>query len=90
MQALIGLQSCCAICAHLYDSDPVATPNAVKLDSLTHEEALARNIRVMDPAAFSLCMDNGIPIIIFKLTEPGNLHKCIAGQAVGSIVKKGA
>jgi len=74
----------------IYDSDPVTNPNAVKLHSLTHEEALARNLRIMDAAAFSLCMENQIPIVVFKLTERGNLRKCVEGQSVGSIVRKGA
>jgi uridylate kinase len=74
----------------IYDCDPATNPNAVKLDMLTHSEALARNIRVMDITAFSLCMENAIPILVFKLLESGNLRKCIEGHTVGSIVKKGA
>ncbi len=74
----------------IYDSDPVNNPDAVKIDSLSHIEALQRNIRVMDATAFSLCMENDIPIIVFKLLDAGNLRKCIEGHSVGSIVKKGA
>jgi uridylate kinase len=73
----------------VYDSDPAKNPNAVKIDSITHYEALNRNIRVMDATAFSMCMENSIPIIVFKLLEPGNLKKCIEGKKVGSIVKMG-
>lgn len=74
----------------VYDSDPATNPHAKKLQSLTPQEALERNIRVMDAAAFSLCMDNDIPIAVFKLLEKGNLRKCIEGQPVGSVVRKGA
>lgn len=73
----------------IYDSDPVKNPDAIKLDYITHSEAISRNIRVMDATAFSLCMENSIPIIVFKLLESGNLRKLIEGQSVGSIVKKG-
>ena len=73
----------------VYDSDPAKNPNAVKIDSITHYEALNRNIRVMDATAFSMCMENSIPIIVFKLLEPGNLKKCVEGKKIGSIVKMG-
>jgi len=74
----------------IYDSDPVTNPDAVKIPSLSHSEALQRNIRVMDATAFSLCMENNVSIIVFKLLEAGTLRKCIEGHSVGSIVKKGA
>ncbi len=73
----------------IYDSDPVKNPKAVKLDTITHQDALAKNIRVMDATAFSLCMENKIEIIVFKLLESGNLKKCLEGQPIGSLVKKG-
>ena len=72
----------------IYDSDPIKNPDAVKLKSITHAEAIAQDLRIMDATAFSLCMENSIPIIVFKLLEPGNLRKCIEGHQVGSIVKK--
>ncbi len=74
----------------IYDVDPVTNPNAVKLDFTTHREALKKDLRVMDATAFSLCMENNIPIIVLKLLESGNLHRCVVeGHPVGSIVKKG-
>ncbi len=73
----------------VYDSDPAHNPDARKIDTISHAEALRRNLRVMDPAAFALCMDNHIPIVVFKLMEPGNLRKCIEGKTVGSTVTKG-
>lgn len=73
----------------IYDSDPFKNPNAIKFNEISHSEALARGLKVMDATAFSFCMENSIPIIIFKLLEKGNLLRCVEGQAVGSIIKTG-
>jgi uridylate kinase len=73
----------------IYDSDPAENPSAVRFASITHAEALSRQLRVMDATAFSFCRENDIPIIIFKLLERGNLRKCIEGDTVGSIIKTG-
>lgn len=73
----------------VYDSDPVENPKATKFDTITHQEALRRNLRVMDATAFSFCMEHSIPIIVFKLLQKGNLRKCLEGAPVGSTVSKG-
>jgi len=73
----------------VYDSDPVKNPAAVKFQTLSHAEALSRQLKVMDATAFSFCMENDIPIIIFKLLERGNLRNSLEGKKVGSIVKTG-
>jgi uridylate kinase len=73
----------------VYDSDPVKNPGAVKFQSITHADALAKNLRDMDATAMSLCMENNIPIIVFKLLEAGSLRRCVEGALVGTIVKKG-
>ncbi|MBD3240915.1 MAG: UMP kinase [Chitinivibrionales bacterium] len=73
----------------VYDSDPLTNPNAVKLERIGYDEALARNLRVMDRTAFSFCMEQNIPIVVFKLAR-GNLRKCIEGERIGSIVTGGA
>lgn len=70
----------------LYDSDPMKNPDAKKITEISHIEALKRNLRVMDMTAFSFCMENNIPIVIFKLTEKGNLLKCAQGVEIGSTV----
>jgi uridylate kinase len=57
----------------VYDADPNKDPNARKFDHLTYMEALERRLRVMDTTALSLCMDNKLPIIVFDLTDEGNL-----------------
>jgi uridylate kinase len=72
----------------IYDSDPMKNPNAVKLTTLTHQSALEQDLKVMDATAFSFCMQNAIPIVVFKLAEPGNLIRCLEGQPVGSIVTR--
>ncbi len=73
----------------VYDSDPAKNPSAKRFSSITHAEALAKNLRVMDATALSLCRENNIPIMVFKLLESGNLRKCIEGLPVGTIVHKG-
>jgi uridylate kinase len=73
----------------VYDRDPAKNPDAVKFAAISHADALARNLRVMDATALALCMENDIPIIVFKLLEPGSLRGCVEGRPVGSIVKKG-
>jgi uridylate kinase len=74
----------------IYDSDPVKNPGAKKFDSLRHSQALEKNLKIMDATAFSLCMEHAVPIVVFKLLEPGNLRKVIEGYPIGTIVKKGA
>jgi uridylate kinase len=73
----------------VFDSDPEKNPAAKKFASITHADALAKNLKVMDATALSLCMENNIPIMVLKLLERGNLRKCVEGSTVGTIVKKG-
>jgi uridylate kinase len=73
----------------IYDSDPMKNAAARKIERLTHADALARKLKVMDATAFSFCMENNIPIVVFKLLEPGNLRACVEGRPIGSIVTTG-
>lgn len=73
----------------VYDSDPFKNPDAKRFDEISHAEALSRNLKVMDSTAFSFCMEQDIPIIVFKLLEKGNLGRCLDGQPVGSTVRTG-
>lgn len=73
----------------VYDSDPAKNPSAKRFSAITHAEALAKNLKVMDATALSLCMENNISIMVFKLLERGNLRKCVEGLPVGTIVHKG-
>jgi uridylate kinase len=72
----------------VYDSDPMKNPNAKKFTSLTHAEALKKNLKIMDATAFSLCADNNVTVVVFKMSDRGNLKKCIEGQPIGTIVRK--
>ena len=70
----------------IYDADPVKNPKAVKCDRLTYSEALARRLKVMDAAAFSLCMDNQIPILVFDFFKRGELLRVVRGEKAGTLV----
>lgn len=73
----------------VYDKDPMKFDDAVKLTTLTHSEALSKKLHIMDSTAFSLCMDNNIPILVFELLNKGNLMRAISGEKIGSTVTKG-
>jgi uridylate kinase len=70
----------------VYDADPMKNENAKKFDTLTYLEVLQRNLKVMDSTAISLCRDNGLPIMIFNMTERGNIRRAIVGEDVGTRV----
>jgi uridylate kinase len=70
----------------IYDSDPVKNPDAKRFTQITYSEALSRRLQVMDSTAFSLCMDNKMPIIVFDMNKPDNIRLAIAGEEVGTLV----
>jgi uridylate kinase len=70
----------------IYERDPKLDPTAKKYASLTHEEAFRLRLKVMDLTAFSLSMENGIPIVVFDLNEAGNIRRVMLGEAVGTVV----
>lgn len=71
----------------IYDKDPAKFPDAVKFDRISYLDALERRLAVMDSTAFSLCMDNRIPIIVFNMNKPGNIRLVIEGREIGTVVK---
>jgi len=71
----------------VFDADPVSNPDAVKFDELTYLDVLNRGLKVMDTTAISLCMDNGLPIIVFNMETAGNIERALAGERVGTIVR---
>lgn len=71
----------------VYDSDPKENPNAVKFDVLSHLDVLQKGLHVMDSTAASLCMDNGIEILVFNLDNPHNIVSAMTGETIGTIVK---
>ncbi len=70
----------------IYDSDPKKNPEAKRFSRITYLEALQKQLKVMDSTAFSLCMDNKMPIIVFDLFKPQNLRHVILGEEVGTLV----
>ncbi len=71
----------------VYSADPFKDATAEKYDTLTYMEVLNKNLGVMDSTASSLCMDNNIPLIVFSITESGNIKRVILGERIGTIVK---
>jgi uridylate kinase len=70
----------------IYDSDPMKNPRAKRYDHITYIEALRKRLKVMDSTAFSLCMDNHIPIMVFDIFREGNLKRAVFGEKIGTIV----
>jgi len=70
----------------IYDKDPKKFPDAVKYEQITFIDALRQRLNVMDSTAFSLCLDNNIPIIVFDLNDPQAIRKAVTGQKVGTLV----
>ncbi len=71
----------------VYDKDPKKHDDAVKYDSLSYMEALEKRLTVMDSTAFSLCMDNKMPIMVFDLEEDGSILQAVRGESIGTLVK---
>ena len=71
----------------IYTADPMIHPDATRYTTLSYLEVLEKGLKVMDATAISLCMDNKLPIIVFKLREAGNLRRVIMGEPVGTTVR---
>jgi uridylate kinase len=71
----------------IYDKDPKKHPDAVKYDEITFLDALKQRLNVMDSTAFSLCLDNNVPILVFDLNDPHAIKKAITGEKVGTLVR---
>ena len=71
----------------IYSSDPEKDPTAKKFNVITFQECISKNLRVMDMTAFTLCMENNLPIIVFDMNKPGNLLKVVTGDKVGTLVR---
>ncbi len=70
----------------IYDSDPKKNPKAKRYSQISYQDALFQQLKVMDSTAFSLCMDNKMPIIVFDVFKPHNLRKVLLGEKVGTLV----
>jgi uridylate kinase len=70
----------------IYDSDPKTNPKALRYETVTYGEALVKRLKIMDSTAFSLCMDNRIPIVVFDMATPQNVKRVVCGEKVGTLV----
>jgi len=73
----------------VYTADPKLDPGAVKFTEVSHFEVLNRRLAVMDSTAITFCMDNQLPIIVFDITAPGNIHRALIGEPIGTLVSTG-
>ena len=72
----------------VYSADPETDRNAKKYDTLSFDEAIKKNLKIMDLTAFTLCKENNLPIIVFDMNKKGNLLKLVQGKKTGTIVQK--
>jgi uridylate kinase len=70
----------------IYSADPKKDRSAIRYERLSHDEAIARNLQIMDTAAFALCRDNGIPIVVFSVNEPGAIPAALLGKGRATYV----
>jgi uridylate kinase len=73
----------------VYDADPATHPDAVKYDRLDYITVLQDGLKVMDATAISLCMDNGLPIVVFNMLTEGNIRRAVSGEPIGTRVDQG-
>lgn len=71
----------------IYTADPEKDPTATKFETISYAECITKNLKVMDMTAFTLCMENKMPIIVFDMNTPGNLRKVVVGDNVGTLVQ---
>ncbi|PYS97220.1 MAG: UMP kinase [Acidobacteria bacterium] len=72
----------------VYSADPKKDPTARRFEEITYLQVLEKGLKVMDATAISLCMDNHVPIIVFNLSQRGNIKRVVMGEKIGSIVKE--
>ena len=70
----------------VYSADPKKDPKAKRLETITYQEALVKKLKVVDSTAFSLCMDNNIPMVVFGMQPDGNITKALLGKKIGTRV----
>ncbi|HWM34681.1 MAG TPA: UMP kinase [Pseudolysinimonas sp.] len=70
----------------VYDDDPRSNPKARKLERVSYQDALVQGLKVVDSTAFSLCMDNGMPMVVFGMEPAGNITKALRGEKIGTLV----
>ena len=70
----------------VYSADPRTDTSATKIDHITYQQALVQGLKVVDSTAFSLCMDNGMPMVVFGMEPAGNITKALRGEKIGTLV----
>ncbi|HET7578464.1 MAG TPA: UMP kinase [Bacillales bacterium] len=71
----------------VYDADPSTNEDAIKYETLSYLDVLKKQLAVMDSTASSLCMDNDIPLVVFSITENGNIKRAVLGESIGTVVR---
>jgi len=71
----------------VYSADPEKDPTAERYDTIGYRECIERNLKIMDMTAFTLCMENNLPIIVFDINQQGNLARLVSGEKIGTLVK---
>jgi uridylate kinase len=71
----------------VYSADPRLDASATKFDEITFMEVVSKDLRIMDLTAITFCKDNGLPILVFDLMEPGNLRRALGGERIGTLVR---
>jgi uridylate kinase len=72
----------------VYSADPEKDPQAVRYDSISFDEVIARKLKIMDQTAFTICQENNLPIMVFDMNSRGNLKRLISGEKIGTIIQK--
>ena len=70
----------------VYSADPAKVANASRYERLTYDDVMKQGLAFMDQAAIALCRENGLPIVVFDMTVPGNIRKVVAGESIGTII----
>lgn len=70
----------------VYTADPEKNPDATRFSNISYEEVYQKDLKVMDMTAFTLCKENGLPIIVFDMNTPGNLERLVTGEEVGTLI----
>ena len=71
----------------IYTDDPKKNPNAIRYQSLSFDEAISKNLKVMDATALTLCRDQKLPIVVFSIFKPGALKRVVMGEGEGTLVR---
>ena len=70
----------------VYTSDPEKDPDATRFEKISFEEVIAKRLKVMDSTAFTMCLENKMPVIVFNMNQPGNLMKLVTGIKTGTLI----